>query len=68
MSHADRFEVEALEQLLEMFENQLKAVNTELIQFGSSAPAAEQEARALLDSRVVYHDIREFSARVLVAG
>jgi transposase len=50
LSAADRFTVEALEQQLAMFRGQLGEAARQLAQFAESAPLAEREARALLDS------------------
>jgi transposase len=50
MSHADRFEVQALWEQLELFSKQLAEVDAELRKFAETAPAAEREARAVLKS------------------
>jgi transposase len=50
MSHADRFETEALQEQLELFEKQLGEVDAELRKFAQSASPAEREAREVLDS------------------
>jgi transposase len=50
MNQADRFEVNALREQLRFFGKQLTDVNSELRKFAVSAPAAEREARAVLDS------------------
>ena len=50
MSHADRFEVEALQEQLILFNSQLAKVDSELRRFAESAAAAEREARAVLNS------------------
>ena len=48
MSHADRFECQALSQQLELLGRQLKEAEAELRAFAATAPAAEREARAVL--------------------
>ena len=48
MSHADRFECQALEHQLVFLQSQLRAVNQELANFAKTAPVAEREARAVL--------------------
>jgi transposase len=50
MSHADRFEVVALQEQLLLFTKQLMEVDAELRKFSATAPAAECEARVVLDS------------------
>ena len=50
MSAADRFETEQLLIQLEQFQTQLKAVRAELRRFAQTAPAAEDEARAVLNT------------------
>lgn len=50
MSSADRFEVRHLQEQLQLYERQLGEVDRELAKFADTAPAAEQEARAVLDS------------------
>jgi transposase len=50
MCQADRFEVRALQEQLDLFERQLEDVDEELERFGKQAPAAEREARAVLDT------------------
>lgn len=50
MSVADRFETQQLLAQWELFGKQLAAVNKELREFCKKAPAAEREARAVLDS------------------
>jgi transposase len=50
MSHADEFEVEALQEQLALFERQRKQVDRELQKFAQSAPLSEREARAVLGS------------------
>jgi transposase len=50
LSHADRFEVQALGQQLELFEKQLLEVQAELEKFAHTAPASEREARNVLES------------------
>lgn len=50
MSHADRFEVKALQEQLALFERQLEAVDAELRKFAQSAASAEREARAVLQT------------------
>ena len=48
MSHADRFECQALSQQLTLLGQQLKEVDAALRVFAETAPAAEREARAVL--------------------
>jgi len=48
MSHADRFECQALQDQLQFLQQQLKAVDQELRTFAETAPVAEREARAIL--------------------
>jgi transposase len=48
MSHADRFECQALREQLMFLQKQLKAAEKELALFARSAPVAEQESRAVL--------------------
>jgi transposase len=50
LSAADRFAVRQLQQQLELFERHLSEVEHELREFGRHAPAAECEARAVLDT------------------
>ena len=50
LSDADRFEVMALQQLLALLQEQLAAVDNELTKFAATAPAAEREARAVLQT------------------
>ncbi len=50
MSHADRFECQALRDQLQFLQQQLKAVDQELRTFAETAPVAEREARAILAS------------------
>lgn len=50
MSRADRFEVQHLQEQLQLYERQLAEVDRELAKFAATAPAAEQEARTVLDS------------------
>src|ERR1700733_387319 len=48
MSHADRFECEALREQLLFLAKQLKAAEEELASFARTGPVAEQESRAVL--------------------
>jgi transposase len=50
MADADRFQVEALQEELVLFERQLGEADKKLREFAKTAPLAEREARALLDS------------------
>lgn len=50
MSHADRFEVKALQEQLVLLHRQLQEVDQQLRQFAESAPPAEREARAVLQT------------------
>ena len=50
LSVADRFEVQQLQEQLALYERQLRQVDQELAKFAAAAPAAEQEARKVLDS------------------
>ncbi len=50
MSDADRFETENLLEQLALCQEQLKKVDKELRKFAKTAPAAEREARAVLDT------------------
>jgi transposase len=50
MNVADRFETRQLWDQLQLFQEQLAAVDKELHQFSKTAPAAEREARAVLDT------------------
>lgn len=50
VSPADRFVLTQLEQRLDFLTQQLDAVNEELHRFAKSAPLAEREARAVLES------------------
>jgi transposase len=50
MSEADRFETRQLLDQLHLFQEQLAAVNQELRKFAKKAPAAEREARAVLET------------------
>ncbi len=50
MSSADRFEVQLLQEQLRLFQRQLEEARQELRKFGKTAPLAEREARAVLDS------------------
>ena len=50
MDLADRFEVQALQEQLALFEQQLHEANRQLRKFETTAPLAEREARALLES------------------
>jgi transposase len=50
MSEADGFETQQLLDQLNLFEEQLAAVAKELRQFAKTAPAAEREARAVLQT------------------
>ena len=50
MSHADRFECDALLEQLCLLLKQLDAADNELREFAKTAPIAEQEARAVLDT------------------
>jgi transposase len=48
MSAADRFEVEALQEQLQLLQKQLQRADERLQAFANDAPVAEREARALL--------------------
>jgi transposase len=48
MSTADRFEVEALQEQLELLRQQLQRADQRLQEFAKDAPLAEREARAIL--------------------
>jgi transposase len=48
MSHADRFECQALQEQLTFLQGQLEAAEKELRTFAQTAPNAEREARAVL--------------------
>jgi transposase len=50
VSSCDRFEMEALQVQLELFERQLHEVSVELEKFAETAPLHEREARAILAS------------------
>ena len=50
LSVADRFEVQQLQEQWHLYERQLRQVDQELAKFAAAAPAAEQEAREVLDS------------------
>jgi transposase len=50
LSPADRFAVQALQEQWSLFQRQLGEVDQQLQQFAETAPLAEQEARALLDT------------------
>jgi transposase len=50
LSPADRFAVQALQEQLALFQRQLREADQQLQQFAETAPLAEQEARALLDT------------------
>jgi len=50
ISDSDRFEVDALEEQLALYERQVKEVDAKLKEFSKTAPVAEQEARAILAS------------------
>jgi len=50
MSHADRFECQALTQQLQLLTQQLQEVDSELRAFAKTAPAVEREARAVLET------------------
>lgn len=50
MSYADRFECQALLGQLQLLSEQLKEVEAELRAFAQMAPAAEREARAVLET------------------
>jgi transposase len=50
MSEADAFELRHLLDQLHLFQEQLAAVETELRRFAKKAPAAEREARAVLET------------------
>jgi transposase len=50
MSHADRFECDALGEQLFLLQKQLAAADKELKAFAKTAPAAEREAREVLDT------------------
>jgi transposase len=50
MSHADRFECEALQEQLLFLDKQLAKVDKELRAFAKEAPVAEKEARAILQT------------------
>lgn len=50
MCHADRFECQALSEQLELSQQQLKQVEAQLREFAKTAPAAEHEARAVLET------------------
>jgi transposase len=50
MSAADRFECQALQDQLEFLQQQLKAVQQELKTFAQTAPVAERENRAVLET------------------
>lgn len=50
LSPADRFVVQALREQLELFGRQLREADRQLDEFAQTAPLAEQEARALLDT------------------
>jgi transposase len=50
LSPADRFTVQALQQQLALFQEQLREADRQLTQFAETAPLAEREARALLDT------------------
>ena len=47
---SDRFETDALLEQLELFKRQLNEVDAELAKFAETAPLAEREARAILES------------------
>lgn len=50
LSPADRFTVQALQEQLALFQGQLREADRQLAQFAETAPLAEQESRALLDT------------------
>jgi transposase len=50
LSAADRFVVLALQEQLGLFQRQLREADRQLAEFADSAPLAEKEARALLDT------------------
>lgn len=50
LSAADRFVVLALQEQLSLFQRQLRQADRQLAEFADSAPLAEKEARALLDT------------------
>lgn len=50
MSDADRFEVEQLQAELELYQTQMDQADRKLRQFAKTAPVAEREARAVLDT------------------
>lgn len=50
MTAADRFEASALQEQQALFAGQLHEADRELVRFACTAPVAEREARALLDS------------------
>ena len=50
LSPADRFTVQALQEQLTLFQRQLREAERQLAQFAETAPLAEQEGRALLDT------------------
>ena len=50
LSPADRFVVQALTEQLELFQRQLREAERQLAEFAQTAPLAEQEARALLET------------------
>jgi transposase len=50
ISMADRFTVQALQEQLALFQRQLREADRRLAQFAETAPLAEREARALLDT------------------
>jgi transposase len=50
MGESDRFEVQALQRQLALFQQELSEVDLELRKFAATAPAAEREARSVLRS------------------
>jgi len=50
MDMADRFETKALQEQLRLLQQQLKEVDSQLHEFAKTSPAAEREARAVLDT------------------
>ena len=50
VSAADRFEIEALCQQLELFQEQMKQVDRKLKEFAAKGPAHEREAREVLET------------------
>jgi transposase len=50
ISDSDRFEVEALREQLQLFQDQLKQVDVKLQEFAKKAPVREQESREVLNT------------------